>query len=74
VAAATVTGPSLAVADALATALAAGGRDLLAIIGALEGYEGYMVAADGEESATDGMAFSMAFSAPDCPVLASDRR
>jgi FAD:protein FMN transferase len=60
VASASVTGPSLAIADALATALAVGGGEVLACIGALEGYEGYMIAIDGEEAATDGIAFARA--------------
>lgn len=58
VASASVTGPSLTIADALATALAVGGGEVLAQIGALEGYEGYMIAADGEEASTDGIVFA----------------
>ncbi|HLX48183.1 MAG TPA: FAD:protein FMN transferase [Streptosporangiaceae bacterium] len=57
VASATVTGPSLAMADALATALAVGGDDALAVIGEIEGYEGYLIRADGSETDTGDMRF-----------------
>ena len=63
-ASATVTGPRLAMADALATALAVGADDVLdAIEGAgagtgLEGYEAYLVRSDGTERSTAGMAFA----------------
>ncbi|MHB1487604.1 MAG: FAD:protein FMN transferase [Acidimicrobiales bacterium] len=50
VASATVTGPSLALADALATALAVGGGRVLASVGALEGYGAYLIGADGSEA------------------------
>jgi FAD:protein FMN transferase len=56
-ASATVTGPSLALADALATALAAGGDEVLAMIAALDGYAGYLIGPDGAESEAGGMAF-----------------
>jgi thiamine biosynthesis lipoprotein len=56
-ASATVLGPSLALADALATALAVGGDDALAAIGALDGYEGYLIGADGGEADTGGIEF-----------------
>jgi FAD:protein FMN transferase len=56
-ASATVTGPSLAMADALATALAVGGDDALAAIGEVPGYEGYLIRADGSEVDTGGMEF-----------------
>lgn len=49
---ATVTGPSLAVADALATALAVGGDEALAAIGAVDGYAGYLIRPDGTEANT----------------------
>ena len=52
---ATVTGPSLAMADALATALAVGGDDALAAVGALDGYAGYLIRPDGTEARTDGI-------------------
>ena len=54
VASATVTGPSLALADALATAVAAGADQALSAVGALDGYEGYLIRADGSEAETDG--------------------
>jgi len=46
-ASATVCGPDLALADALATALAVGGTDVLAHVEALEGYEALAIHADG---------------------------
>lgn len=54
---ATVTGPSLAIADALATALAVGGDELFEIIRSLDGYEAYQIRADGSEEATAGIVF-----------------
>jgi thiamine biosynthesis lipoprotein len=57
-ASATVTGPSLAIADGLTTALAVGGSEVLARLEALAGYEGYLVGADGTEAETSGMAFA----------------
>lgn len=57
-ASATVTGPSLAMADALATALAVGGNEALEAIDALEDYEGYLIGPDGSETATAGMTFA----------------
>jgi FAD:protein FMN transferase len=57
VASATVTGPSLATADALATALAVGGDEALAAVGALDGYEGYLIRSDGSEADTGGIEF-----------------
>lgn len=57
-ASATVTGPHLALADALATALAVGGDDVLARVAALDGYEGYLIRLDASEASTDGMAFA----------------
>jgi thiamine biosynthesis lipoprotein len=58
VASATVTGTHLAVADALATALAVGGGEVLELIRSLEGYEAYLIRADGTEDATAGMVFA----------------
>jgi thiamine biosynthesis lipoprotein ApbE len=52
VASATITGPSLALADALATAVAIGGDEPLAAVDALDGYEGYLIRADGGEADT----------------------
>ena len=56
-ASATVTGPSLAMADALATALAAGGDEVLGIVAGLDGYDGYLIRADGSEADTGGIPF-----------------
>jgi thiamine biosynthesis lipoprotein len=58
VASATVTGPSLAMADALATAVAAGGDDALAAVATIKGYEGYLIRADGSEADTGGIEFA----------------
>jgi thiamine biosynthesis lipoprotein len=58
VASATVTGPRLALADALATALAVGGDEVLGQIRSLDGYEAYLIRADGSEDATAGMVFA----------------
>lgn len=56
-ASATVTGPSLAMADALATALAVGGDQALAIVEAAEGYAAYLIRPDGSETSTAGITF-----------------
>jgi FAD:protein FMN transferase len=57
-ASATVTGPSLALADALATALAVGGDDVLGLLPALDGYAGYLIRQDGSEASTPGISFA----------------
>jgi thiamine biosynthesis lipoprotein len=57
-ASATVTGPSLALADALATALAVGGDEVLARIDGIDGYEGYLIRPDASEASTGAMAFT----------------
>jgi FAD:protein FMN transferase len=57
-ASATVTGPSLAMADALATALAVGGDVALRAVGDLAGYAGYLIRPDGTETWTSGMPFA----------------
>ena len=57
-ASATVTGPSLALADALATALAVGGDAALAAVAGLAGYAGYLIRPDGTETWTSGMPFA----------------
>jgi thiamine biosynthesis lipoprotein len=57
-ASATVVGPSLGVADGLATALAVGGDDVLTHLAAISGYEGYLVRDDGTEAWTEGMPFA----------------
>jgi thiamine biosynthesis lipoprotein len=56
-ASATVTGPRLALADALATAVAVGGDEALAAVAKLAGYEGYLIRPDGSEADTGGVAF-----------------
>jgi thiamine biosynthesis lipoprotein len=56
-ASATVTGPSLALADALATGLAVGGDEALAVVARLPGYAGYLIRPDGSEADT-GVAFA----------------
>ncbi len=50
-------GPSLALADALATAVAVGGDAALDAVAALDGYEGYLIRADGSEADTNGIEF-----------------
>jgi FAD:protein FMN transferase len=57
-ASATVTGPSLAQADALATGLAVGGDAALEVISGLPGYQAYLIRPDGSESWTPGMEFA----------------
>ena len=57
-ASATVTGPELDLADALATGLAVGGRDVLERIDALDGYEALLVTDDGRVLATPGLALA----------------
>ena len=54
---ATVTGPSLTLADALATAVAVGGDEALGLVAGLEGYEGYLIRPDGSETGTGGITF-----------------
>ena len=56
-ASATVTGPSLAMADALATAVAVGGDEALAVVGGIGGYAAYLILPDGSERITDGITF-----------------
>ncbi|HEY3809935.1 MAG TPA: FAD:protein FMN transferase [Acidimicrobiales bacterium] len=51
---ATVVGPDLALADALATALAVGGDEALRAIDAAAGYEGWVIRPDGSTGATAG--------------------
>ncbi len=54
VASATVTGPDLDMADALATALVAGGHDALHHVETFEGYEALLIGLDGSFTATEG--------------------
>jgi FAD:protein FMN transferase len=56
-ASATVTGPSLALADALATAVAVGGDEALAVVGQVGGYAAYLIRPDGSETGTGGITF-----------------
>jgi thiamine biosynthesis lipoprotein len=58
--AATVTGPSLPLADALATAVAVGGDAALTAIERLDGYEGWLIRPDGSDAATAGWRFASA--------------
>lgn len=57
-ASATVTGPHLDLADALATGLAVAGPSLLGSIERLPGFEGYLISGSGRHYATPGMAFT----------------
>jgi FAD:protein FMN transferase len=57
-ASATITGPSLALADALATALAVGGDEVLRLVAGLDGYAGYLIRPDGSEADTGDIAFA----------------
>jgi thiamine biosynthesis lipoprotein len=52
VASATVSGPNLGIADALATALAVGGRQALEVIDDIDGYEALMIEYNGTVSKT----------------------
>jgi thiamine biosynthesis lipoprotein len=54
-ASATVVGSSLAMCDALATALVVAGDDGLDLARSLEGYEAYLIRADGSEDSTRGI-------------------
>lgn len=58
IASATVTGPSLAMADAIATALTVGGDNVLTLVADLDGYEGYLIRDDGSETDTGGITFA----------------
>jgi thiamine biosynthesis lipoprotein len=57
-ASATITGASLSLVDALATALAVAGDEVLELVRSLDGYEAYLIRADGSEHATAGMVFA----------------
>jgi thiamine biosynthesis lipoprotein len=57
-ASATVTGPRLALADALATGVAVGGDEALTVVAALDGYAAYLIRPDGSEADTGGIAFA----------------
>ena len=64
VASATVTGPSLATADALATALAVAGVQLIDTVVALPGYEAYLIGHTGGEASTPGFALESGLAEP----------
>ena len=53
-----MTGASLTIADALATAVAVGGDEVFEIIRSMDGYEAYQIRADGSEEATAGIVFA----------------
>jgi FAD:protein FMN transferase len=57
-ASATVTGPSLALADALATGVAVGGDEALPAVAKLAGYAAYLIRPDGTETSTGGFEFA----------------
>ena len=57
-ASATVTGPGLALADALATGVAVGGDEALPAVAGLDGYAAYLIRPDGSETDTGGIAFA----------------
>jgi len=57
-ASASVTGPDLGLADALATALAVAGSPGLDMIEAVEGYEGFVIALDGSRHGTKNFPFA----------------
>jgi thiamine biosynthesis lipoprotein ApbE len=52
-----VTGPDLGLADALATALAVGGDEVLTLLKDVEGYEGFTIGHDGAWKWTNGFPF-----------------
>lgn len=62
VASASVTGPDLALADALATGLVAGGEEALGALGDRSGYEALLIGHDGQAVGTPG--FRLAGSSP----------
>jgi FAD:protein FMN transferase len=55
---ATVTGPDLGLADALATALVASGPDGIYFVSRADGYEAFVVGPDGSRNATSGFPFA----------------
>jgi len=57
VASATVTGPRLTLADALATGVAVGGDEALPAVSRLTGYAAYLIRADGSETSIGGIEF-----------------
>jgi thiamine biosynthesis lipoprotein len=69
-ASASVTGPDLGLADALATALAVAGPEGLAFIEPIEGYEGFVIGYDGVWQSTPHFPFARAEAAPAGPASA----
>ena len=63
---ATVVGGRLALADALATALAVGGTEVLFVLEQIAGVEGFYITADGALFASSGMTFCEDGDAADC--------
>jgi FAD:protein FMN transferase len=63
-ASASVTGPDLGLADALATALVVAGKIGLTSIEAIDGYEGLVISFDGTWQWTDGFAFASSDASP----------
>lgn len=63
VASASVTGPDLALTDALATAIAVAGDPGLALVGPLDGYEALTIGPDGHRRWTGGFPFAPAVAA-----------
>jgi thiamine biosynthesis lipoprotein len=57
-ASASVVGPSLALCDALATALVVAGDEGPELARSLTSYEAYLIGADGKEFATEGIMFA----------------
>jgi thiamine biosynthesis lipoprotein len=58
VASASITGPDLGLADALATALAVAGKEELSMVERLDGYEGFVIARDGSWAMTTKFPFA----------------
>jgi thiamine biosynthesis lipoprotein len=69
---ATVTGPDLGQADALATGLAVRGKPLLAAIDHLPGYEAYLITEEGRHFATPGITFVQADARHEDAVVSPD--
>jgi thiamine biosynthesis lipoprotein len=57
-ASATVVGPELWLADALATAVAVGGDEAFEVVSGLDGYDVYAIGLDGSERSSPGICFS----------------
>src|SRR6185437_15951894 len=66
-ASATVIGPSLAFADALATAVAVGGDGAFALVAGLDHYACYLIRKDGSETDTGNVRFADTLPEPSQP-------